>query len=295
MSWKSVAESTVSASNLYSFENTATAFLSHLLVHEEDSDGLLAGKHVLEATVSVADSKVEPFPGDQFDFLLESVVNLLYVGRSEFNEFSTVLEKVILAHEGKGLFELLNDINIIDQGGTSFLLSFSPTEEVSRELYVIPDHGDAKADHGLVAACIVLAICLLVVSGLLLWMAGGCAAIKSVLPWFRQEGVRKPYGRNNKREQSAERVETGSGILGAAASEDSENMPPGFTPTRGLYRDESDIMSPLSQITNITDASSRVVPLGITSMRKLNRFATPEKVHADKSAGNFQMTRLSYT
>ena len=190
----------------------------------------------------------------------------------------------------------LNDLAIIDGGGTSFALTFTDTAEAPRRIYELPEHTRrSRADQSLVTACIVLVLFLFIVSSLLLWSTGGCAVLKNNLPYFQTEGRRKPYGRKPKSDESttAHGGETGSGIIGAAASEDSENMPPGFTPTRGVFRSESEVLSPLSQVTNLTDTSSRIVPLGITSMRKLNRFLTPEKPRNDAAA--FQMTRLAYT
>ena len=302
---------TPSSSDMYAFETSAKAFLSHVLVHEEDKDGDLYGQHVLDTSVSVTRHHIQQDDAQYASScLLECAVSVVYIGSEVITDLDHILEHATLTHHhddegGDGIYQLLTDLSIVDQGGTNYVLTFTDDAgEVPRMIYALPDYvRRSRADQSLIAACVVLVLFLVMVSCLLIWSVGGCIIVKSMLPFFHQEGTRQPYNQKRKEDESTAPGDTGSGILGAVPSKDeeedghrvlddenSENLPPGFTPNG---RADSEVLSPLSQFTNFTDNSSRIMPLGITSMRKLNRFMTPEK--ARKEAGAYKMQRLSYT
>jgi hypothetical protein len=305
-SWTSQQKTDALTTNsLYKFENTASAFLTQLLKDEEVT-GLLPLQYVLAVNVMITNQEVVSTAPTTF--AMTSLVEFFYVGKEQIQDLSTLLATVVSNYQGSGLYELLSDIKLIDADAQDFVHTFTNPEgtDATRTVYtmhnddteymIVTPKSTGGQKKGLIVFVVLLTMALFMVSSVLLWISGGCVWIKSSFSWYSQNGVWMQYG--EKRDSDGnETVNTGSsGILGAASNDDEENkMPTGFSPTRGIYRDDSDMFSPLSNMSNTTDLTTTVNnnPLGIVSMRKLGaQYGTPEKRHIAQFA---QISRLSYS
>jgi hypothetical protein len=306
-SWTSQQKKSAFTTNsLYKFEKTASTFLTQLLKDEEVT-GLLPLHDVLAVNVMITNQEVVSTTTPT-TFAMTALVEFFYVGKEQVQDLSSLLTTVVSNYKGSGLYELLNDIKLIDADAQDFVYTFTNPEGSSATRTVYTIHND-EADYmivtpqstgskknGLIVFVVLLILSLIMVSSVLLWVSGGCICIKRSLSWYLQNGVRMPYG-IDKGSDGNETVKTDpSGILGAASNDDEENkMPTGFSPMRGLYRDDNDMFSPLSNMSNTSVLTTTVNnnPLGIVSMRKLGaQYGTPEKRHIAQFA---QMPRLSYS
>lgn len=286
---------------------------------------------IFDVVVAVDDqtvtSKVEEDDGTHV--WMESTVSVSYVAGIEIEDLPTLLESSLTAQNG--LEAILRDVALVKAGGMEtqdFFISIAPEENDTQFLYsVIPLVKETSSHPGLVIACTLLVICLLFVTTIIIWMAGGfpgfwqsikdgifscqqaCVrSFDSCLKFFKscfefeedEDKVNKPDRKTNRKYiDNDDAATTASGILGARPSYDTaesspENaalnqrrgknqfppgsLPVGFTPKRGVFRDQecddSQILTPMS--TNTDFSSSRVVPLGIAPSRSLPS-PTPQK------------------
>lgn len=284
--------------DLYRVEIISSSFLTQLLGDEEVT-GLLPLQAVISATVMVTNQHFVSSAKAPITYTILTAVDFLYAGIEQVQDLATLLNSVSTQNKGSSLFILLRDAQILAQDDQDVLLAFQNPEgetDVTRTVYVMhsddPEPKSTATEKGLIAFVTILTLALTMVSVVLLWVTGGCIWVKSAMPWYFVDGVAEHYVRKEGVYEGNETVATcPSGILGAVSNDDEENnMPPGFTPTSGIFR-EDEMMSPFSQVTNMTDRNNNN-PLGIISMRKLGRFATPDK----KNTAHFaQSSKLSYS
>lgn len=269
--------------DLYRVETVASSFLTQLL-EDEEVTGMLPRQAVITAAVMVTNQHVVSIAKAPITYTILTAVDFLYAGIEQVHDLATLLNSVATQNKGPSLYNLLKDAQILTQDDQGVILAFQNPEgetDITRTVYVMhSDHSGPKStatEKGLIAFVTVLTLALTMISVVLLWVTGGCIWVKSAMPWYFVDGVAENYVRKQGTDEGNETVATcPSGILGAASNDDEENkMPHGLTPTSGIFR-EDEMMSPFSQVTNMTDRNNNN-PLGIISMRKLGRFATPDK------------------
>jgi hypothetical protein len=180
----------------------------------------------------------------------------------------------------------------VEPQATNVLVQFSTVG--TDELYAMDTSTvESSADRGLVAACVFLVLALLLVTSVVLYLAGAwpiifeaCGKVWSqVLDYCTRHVCATTKTRGDAAE---DHVTTASGILGAQPSYDDEEnrLPPGFTPNRGVFRnqdvDDSDLFtSPISTNTDYT-SGSKAVPLGISQADNKIHYRSPEKTIKSK-------------
>jgi hypothetical protein len=304
ISWVGTADTPLlSVRDLHQLNELVAPYLQELL--SQDEDGLLGDNIPVDVNMEVADHKNK----GPDELLLESLVTVWYLGHEPMDNFSFVLEQVLIRQNG--LPTLLQDVALIQPDATDFLVSVSTVRQDTQLLYSIPNNTvqakSSATSQGLAAACILLVMALIFVSTVLVWIAGGFPVLKEnfINLWYNissyWSSIRAGSGDNNKRNNTMadDDATTASGILGAVPSyeQDENDMPPGFTPNRGVFReqdcDDSAILSPMSTNTDYSTASRTVVPLGIMPSLHL-RHNTPQK--GDNLSNPYFIKRdLTYT
>jgi hypothetical protein len=302
ISWVGTAETTLlSVKDLHSLSELVAPYLQQLLTEEEAVQEDLS---VMDVTMDVTDHTIA-FEQDGNQMLtLQTEVKAWYLHHLPLENFAGSLDEALVRNNG--LASVLRDVALMQPDATNFLVSVSTMNQDTEVLYSLPDVASegvqTAAGKGLIAACVLLVLALIFVSSVLVWMAGGCPVLlkKAEHCWTLEL-----YYRNQNREYNDkdddDAATTASGILGArpsydetdrgrssyGSSNDENQMPAGFTPNRGVFReqdcDDSQILTPISTNTDFSTTTSRIVPLGIAPAHHLStnmltqRHQTPEK------------------
>lgn len=284
ISWLASNETiAMSVRDLYQFSEVVAPYLNALLIAENLDETV-----VFDTTMEVRDHAAFDIEGGVKQITIDAYVTMWYIGHDPIENFAFLLNEALVRQNG--LPTILQEVALLQPDAKDFLASVSSVTQDTHILYSIPVRTVASKSHtGLVVACVMLVLALVFVSSVLVWMAGGCPVLVKKLEtvWSKAEPY-VCYCCYSNDEEKDDSATTASGILGAVPSYDTadsrgntkENrgMPAGFTPNRGVFReqdcDDSQILSPMS--TNTDFSSSRIVPLGIASQSSLT-YRSPEK------------------
>lgn len=252
-------------------------YLQQLL--SQDYENSIDERVTLGVTMEVLDHSK-----NNLNLLVESYITMWYVGHEPIQDLPLTLDEM-LARQNYGFATLFQDVTSVQSTSKEFVFAVSTVRDETAILYSVPppESNSSAANKGLVAAVVLLVMALIFVSCVLVWVAGGCPVLKEQIKrqWYRLS----VYVCRRTPEDKDDAATTASGILGANPSythddENEENaMPAGFTPNRGVFReqdcDDSQILSPMSTNTDYSSAS-RAVPLGIQPSLHLR--STPPKL-----------------
>lgn len=308
----------LTTSEIFTYEQATAEFMSQLL----SETTFLADYKILSTNVKVRDQAIESVTSKLVYIKVIGTVELVYSGQSAISELPSILYALVTRPIGDELLDELKNVGLADKEVTSPELTFTKSELLDKgPITLLPDEKNADQDSDLqsnsntriVVACFSLAALLLVVSLVLLWISGEFGGIFCSRS---KDAQKEPYGYDSSKvEKEPEPMPSPNGVLGAngfrtakpdkanhpgiAEEDESERDSVNLTPRRGLYReyesDTSSVVTPLSASdsvnkTNVSEASaasSNRMPLGIRSMRKLNRMLTPEKRSEKKGLYDF--------
>lgn len=277
-------------------ENAASTYFGELLNEFLEEDEQVAP---LTTRVAITDQNVGlTGTGERLQFDVSSIVHFQYIGEKEIPSITDDLQTLVNENSDAPAYSNL-EILTGARPASSFAITFTnTTTNSSTLLYTVMEYTPSSESNnghtGLIVACTLATISLVLASLVLLWAVGffdGWKPCKNLrarfyLPPLRTPESPLPYGMTAK--STAEETETGD-HYGAAPirhdddddDEESALQDQGIemTPSRGIFReDESDMISPADSIfsdgdtTDISHVSS-VAPLGIASMRKEKRNA----------------------
>lgn len=285
--WVTEDINTLSLYEINEFENAIAVLLHTTLKKESESNvGLLPEQKVL-----AVDLHVKNVTKKSTAFHLNAVVDVLYVAEAGIPDMASVL--IRLSRQENIQDQLLDDIySILGGSAESISVNFKTLEPPATKLWEFEDHDHSaqKADTSLILACTLLCAALVLVTSVLLYVAGGWRDLREKLEeqidWFKNQ--RRTYSSDESDEESGgvdvadsqsyegddsgdEEATSPSGIIGAS-SKDENNTMAGLgvtsTPERGITDDGYDT-TPFSEMSEYTDTSR--VPLGIASMRKMQQ------------------------
>ena len=303
----------MSTSQVYQFQKAAAMYFGELLEAEEKTGGLLAGQDALVTTVTATDHRYGLNPsGEKIHSLLPTIVNLQYVGDEEIASLSSILEAITQDHETPSYYNLLG---LAGSGQkNSFTITFvEPDTDMSTELYAfdetnVESTARSAGEVGLIIACTLACVALVVALILLLW-AFGCFDKSESVVWLTRswsastKTSKKPYGYNSKTAPTQDTLASMSGNVGAEPKvsfdeHDAENVHPArqglsMTPNRGVYRNDDEMMlSAESEATNTSHSTEAVLTagtLGIRSLRKLDYYS-PNSVESTHRLEDVQLS-----
>lgn len=300
--WVAEDVSTLSLHEINEFENAIAVLLYTTMKKESESNvGLLPEQKVL-----AIDLHVKNVTKKSSSFHLNAVVDVLYVAQAGIPDMASVL--IRLSRQENVEDSLLDDIYEI-LGGTaeSVNVHFKTLEPPATKLWELQDHDHAsqKADTSLILACTLLCAALVLVTSVLLYVAGGWRDLREKLEeqidWIKDQ--RRTYSSDESDEESGEidvadsgsadegdeEATNSSGIIGASSNDNNamEGLGINSTPERGITDDGYDT-TPFSEMSNYTDTSR--APLGITSMRKM----LPSNGHRDRDSMLSSLPPLAY-
>lgn len=274
MEWTtSTAAAVESITTIYSLETAVATFISDSW--NPSADALINGKSLLSNVMSVVDQSAV----SSNLTVVNSTVTLLYAAKDgQAIDVAAVLTNLVT---GNLLLARVGGILGSDIKTISLMFANNGTTPYP---YEAPK--GCNASKGLITACIILSLCVVFVSGVLLWVAGGWYQIRqSMRDLMRYNTEDKlPYGTRQQRteDEDDDSPSKSSGIIGANPVQRQNHGRGGqgvelkLTPGRGLYADDaSDMLSPMSQQTDVTDNSRP--PLGIKSISKLTREVPPDQ------------------
>lgn len=283
---------------------------------------------VMDVTMKVTDHKIE-LQSSSADVVqqnkklyVETEVTTWYLHHEPLENFAASLEEALVRNNG--LATVLQDVALVQPDATDFLVGVSTIRQDTEVLYSLPDpaptFSQSAASKGLIAACILLVMALIFVSSVLVWIAGGCPMILEKGRHYAEvisDNMCCCILNRSSGKEDIDNATTASGILGARPSYDeydhdaatsareshgsnNENqMPAGFTPNRGVFReqdcDDSQILTPMSTNTDFSTTSSRVVPLGIAPANFKNNMLTQRHQTPEKSPSYIPNHQLTYT
>jgi hypothetical protein len=286
--WTTDDVNTLSLSEINEFENAIAVLLHTTMKKESESDvGLLPQQKVL-----AIDLQVKNVTKKNSAFHLNAIVDVLYVAEVGIPDMASVL--IRLSRQENVEDKLLDDIYEI-LGGTADTVSvnFKTLDPPATKLWELVDHDHSaqKVDTSLILACTLLCAALVLVTSVLLYVAGGWRDLRDKLEeqidWFKTQ--RRTYSSDESDEESGgvdvadsqsyggdddsdeEQAASPNGIIGAS-SKDENNAMAGLgvtaTPERGISDDGYE-STPFSEMSEYTDTSR--LPLGIASMRKMQQ------------------------
>ena len=279
--WVADDVNTLSLYEINEFENAIAVLLYTTMKKESESNvGLLPEQKVL-----AIDLHVKNVTKKSSSFHLNAVVDVLYVAKAGVPDMASVL--IRLARQEKVEDKLLDDIYEILGGTTeSVSVNFKTLEPPATKLWEFEDHEhSSQADTSLILACTLLCAALVLVTSVLLYVAGGWRDLREKLEeqidWLKNH--KRTYSEDSDEESGGvdvadsqsyegevdEEATSPSGIIGAASKDNGmgiEGLGVNSTPERGITDDGYET-TPFSEMSQYTDTSR--APLGITSMRKL--------------------------
>ena len=278
---------------MHKFTDLVAPYLQELLSQEDE--GSVDERVTFDVSMEIGDHRKTGT-----ELLIESYVTMWYVGHEPVENFSLLLDQVLVRHDG--LPTLLKDVDYIQPSATGFLVSVSTLQQDTAVLYSFPNTAivaAAATNAGLVGAVVCLILALIFVSSVLIWYSGGFPIFKEHAKrvWYKVSAVACRRQTDDKDDAAT----TASGILGANPSYSQEDdtlenaLPAGFTPSRGVFReqdcDDSQILSPVSTNTEYSNVSG-AVPLGIQPSA-LHLRATPKKINT--TAANPYKLHMNYS
>lgn len=280
ISWEAQNKDTLSLQKINEFEDALSVLLHNSMKTESQSNtGLLPDQTVLATEIHVKN-----VTRDNQSFQLNAIVDVLYVADDGVSDMASIL--IRLSRKDDVHKQLLNDIyDILGADAGSVVMNFRAIQTTNKLWQVEHNHNGGKADRSLILACTLLCAALVVVTSVLMYVAGGWKDLKERLEeqmvWFKEQ--RRTYSEDEDEESGGVDVADSnddddgdddgtnpSGILGATSQDNNENVAQGLgihrTPERGLD-DDGYQTTPFSEMSKYSDTSR--VPLGIQSMRKM--------------------------
>jgi hypothetical protein len=253
-SWMSDDDAAFLPTNdLYQFENVASTYFEELLNEWFDSQP----KQVhLTTKVTTVDQIVGLSPsGENMEFRLSSIVDLVYIGEEEIKALASTLKKITKGQDMSNLFSAGTGLS------STFTVSFSdPPFHPSKLLYTVQDTSDTSfswhspVQIGLIAAAIASFI---VAWMILLWALGGfdrCKPLKKLRSHFYMHSSIPITKNGMKTKSTSDETEDGTGNAKHATRGDVEEsrLEGGFeVSSRGvLGLDEMAAISQESQMRN---------------------------------------------
>eukprot|EP00804_Cyclotella_cryptica_P020721 CCRYP_003524-RA/>CCRYP_003524-RA protein AED:0.03 eAED:-0.03 QI:0/-1/0/1/-1/1/1/0/352 len=306
---------TFSVNDLFQFES-ATSKLFHENVSDYHGNGVDA--HAVVTGVHVERVKREPMENSgDYAMIIDSVVSMTFseVGLSgalvrgmddgETLDISSVLSSAVTADE---VMSVLQEHGLADDATSIVDLSFSPYQGSINQLGVYftdTDLVSKRRNSGwpMFFAGVMIALLLCGIMAIALWLY-----LNENGTWIKRQNSTKSV--HYEGDVDVEEATTASGVLGLKghhpqAEVDKENDRPnrrnrrpkksaslGSKSSWTVDTDDVGTLTPMSQ-QSVVSASSRH-PLGITSMRKLNTFLTPQKPKSDRVV-LYDIDRFSYT
>jgi len=281
--WEAEDVDTLDLNEINNYETATADLLTKALKQESESElGLLPEQQVL-----AADMHVKNVTKTNNKFHLNALVEVLYLAESGVADMASIL--ILLTRQEQVEQAVLRDIYQI-MGGTaeSVVVNFEMLEPPATMLWELEEHAhDAqKVDQTLIIACTCLCAALVLVTSVLLYVAGGWRDLREKMEeqidWIKN--TRRTYSQDEDDEESAgvdvadsqsyegdaddSAATNPNGILGASSKDNGvEGMGIHRTPERGMD-EEGYETTPFSEISHYTDSSR--APLGISSMRKMN-------------------------
>mmetsp|Transcript_26361 Transcript_26361/g.37141 ORF Transcript_26361/g.37141 Transcript_26361/m.37141 type:complete len:359 (-) Transcript_26361:683-1759(-) len=296
-SWtaKTPVGGTLSTTTVYAFEQTASSYLTELVNSVADEKEL----HLLFTSVDAKDQVVESSDADVAAVKLRLSVLLSYSANQGIEDSAALFNELLDTIETKTkLLSLMQQAGAIDEDAASLEIVFSTadgennTQEIENISHLSEQHNErSTASKGLVVAVTFLVVALISLSFIMIYTSGGFDDLFKQTPSMRRGVFTPPPIKQKKTDLESpdddhddfdDDVTTASGIIGAVPMYDTENMLalPGMSP-RVRRENGADGDGTVSPLTNMTNASSMAdgsrFPLGIRSIRKLAKYATPDK------------------
>jgi hypothetical protein len=285
LNWVSENVTLLNLEEINEFESAIAVLLETIMKNESTSvDGLLPEQQVLTVDVHVTNVTKK-----DSNFRMHALVDVAYVANAGVPDMASVLIRLSRKEQAEKL--LLEDIHDILGKGTveSMAVNFKAIEPSAQVLWEIGETSNSKtkADTTLIVVCAVLSGALVLVTAVLLFVAGGWRDLREKLDeqidWFKQQRHTDSNDEDDDDEEGEhdsdddDSATNASGIIGASSKDENaaEGLGINGTPERGISSYGYDT-TPYSEMSAYTDASR--APLGITSMRKMqkggNRLAT---------------------
>lgn len=287
------------ARDLYQFENAAATYFGELLgdwLKEQPT------QYPLTTKVAIADQKAGLNPtGERLEFHLSSTVELTYIGVEEIPTLAATLTNITAGRETPA-YEALK--RLVNSGPpSSFSMSFKdPPFKSSTFLYMVEENESPATHTGIIVACTLASVALLLASLILLWAIGAfdnlkpCKKLRARFFMYsdRPEVPDIPYGVKTK--PTCDETVDGYGNIGAYAmyTYDEGDLTKGtkrdgrgfeVTPTRGVFRID-ELESPDSvdsqasdDMTNFTECTPGSTRLGITAMKGMTPLNKSERTN----------------
>jgi hypothetical protein len=286
VNWVSENVSILNLQEINEFE-TAIAVLLDVNLKNESSNGLLPEQDVLTVDVHVKNVTKK-----DSNFRLHAIVDVTYVAPAGVPDMASILIRLSRKANVEDL--LLEDIHhILGGDAESMAINFKTLDPAAQMLWESPESANKEqADTALILACALLTTALVIVTAVLLYVAGGWRDLREKfdeqLDWFKSH---RPTDSNDESDDDDDDGESGgvdvadsrsddgehddddsatnaSGIIGASSKEGhaAEGLGIHRTPERGISSDGYDT-TPYSEMSAYTDSSR--ANLGITSIRKL--------------------------
>lgn len=283
--------SRLSTSQIYQLENAAATYFGELLndwlEQDETVDPLTTRVAITDQNVGLTET------GEMLRFEVPSIVEFQYIGEKEIPSITATLQNLTANSLDEPAYANMQ-ILAGARPASSFTISFSNTTmNASTLLYTVvepvPSESNTDGQTGLIIACTLATISLIMASLILMWAVGVfdgvnvCKNLRSrfYLPPIMSHEDQLPYGMNTKSTAEETNVDEHIGAVPMHDDEECALQDQGIemTPSRGIFREEDeDMLSPVDsefstgEETDISHVSS-VAPLGIASMRKEKRHA----------------------
>lgn len=282
------------APELFQFEKTSSSHFHKLLSASEN-----ISQRILLTNVNIQDETIS----ENFKTTFRSSIVVMYAGGGPIEDLQGALSQLVNRDQSERLMEALVKNGVASTYFSKILVSAFSQPTVLTMHEAVDDWGVLESEETLsagrspiVLVCFGLAFLLLLVSLVLFWV-GGTFSLCLCTNRRKEDSPYQPRSEKYTRE-SLENDAKIQGVLGAEPVGEDENAPPpgdthdnleaaapatGLTPRKSVYR-RYEIETPASVLTPVSVNTSMVsrAPLGITSVRKLNRFGTPQKENKEK-------------
>jgi len=174
------SEAAMSISELSQWSNLVAPYLQLVLSNYERQANTT---DIIDVAVTVNDQTTSHDTGNGASVGIACTIQVWYMGEEVIKDLDKIFDDTLVSENGVEV--ILRDVALVGAGSAEirdFYINITADEIGSQLLYtVIPIFNYGAAQQGLVVACTFLVLSLLFVSGVVIWMAGGCPILYTCL------------------------------------------------------------------------------------------------------------------